>query len=112
MEAALEQASFHLALRACPNIGQCVPLRILTAQQSQEDRMRKLLLLAAATAAFLTVVVMPTPRAEATMSTAPASIQIDVGKASLVEQAAVACTHRRVCRQGAGCAWKKVCKRW
>jgi hypothetical protein len=54
---------------------------------------------------------MLTPRAEATSMT-PASIQAAVGKSTLVQQAAAACTHRRVCRQGAGCAWRKVCKRF
>jgi hypothetical protein len=45
-------------------------------------------------------------------SAAPASIRAAIGSYSAVEQAAMACTHRRVCRQGAGCAWRKVCKRW
>jgi hypothetical protein len=72
--------------------------------------MPKLLLLSAGTAALLTAVAMLAPRADATTSMAPASIQM-VGKASLVQQAAAACTHRRVCRQGHGCAWRKVCKR-
>ena len=71
--------------------------------------MPKLLLLSAATAMLLLTVAMP--RA-ATTSTVPAIIQSSVGKSSLVEQAGMACTHRRVCRQGAGCAWRKVCKRW
>ena len=73
--------------------------------------MPNLLLLTAGTVALLSAVAMLTPRAEATMSMAPSSIQIAIGKTSPVEQAAVACTHRRVCRQGAGCAWRKVCKR-
>jgi hypothetical protein len=50
-------------------------------------------------------------RAEATASVAPGRIQAAVGKSHAVEPAALACTHRRVCRQGAGCAWRKVCKR-
>jgi hypothetical protein len=74
--------------------------------------MPKLLLLTAGTAALLSAVVMLTPRAQATMSTMPASIQVAADKATLVDQARMACTHRRVCRQGAGCAWRKVCKRW
>jgi hypothetical protein len=75
--------------------------------------MPKLLLLAAGTAALLAAVAIPTSGAEATISMAPASIiQAAVGETSRVEQARVACTHRRVCRQGAGCAWRKVCKRW
>jgi hypothetical protein len=73
--------------------------------------MPKLLLLTFGTAALLAAVAVPTPRAEPTRSMAPASIQT-VGQATLVEPARVACTHRRVCRQGAGCAWRKVCKRW
>jgi hypothetical protein len=43
---------------------------------------------------------------------APASIQVAIGTYSAVEQGAAACTHRRVCRPGAGCAWRQVCKRW
>jgi hypothetical protein len=73
--------------------------------------MPNLLLLTAGTVALLSAVAMLTPRAEATMSMAPSSIQIAVGTTSPVEQVAVACTHRRVCRPGAGCAWRKVCKR-
>jgi hypothetical protein len=74
--------------------------------------MPKLLLLTAGTAALLSAVAMLTPRAEATISMAPASVQVAVGEATLVEQARTSCTHRRVCRPGAGCAWRKVCKRW
>jgi hypothetical protein len=46
------------------------------------------------------------------VSAAPTSIKSAIGSYSAVEHAAAACTHRRVCRQGAGCAWRKVCKRW
>jgi hypothetical protein len=46
------------------------------------------------------------------VSAAPTSIQTAIGSTTAVEQAAAACTHRRVCRPGAGCAWRKVCKRW
>ena len=53
-----------------------------------------------------------TPRAEATVSAAPSSIQAVLGTTSAVEHAASACERRRVCRPGAGCAWRKVCKRW
>ena len=60
---------------------------------------------------LLSAVALFAPRAEATLSTAPGSIQAAVGKSHAVEPAALACTHRRVCRQGAGCAWRKVCKR-
>ena len=74
--------------------------------------MPKLLLLTAGTALLLSAVAMPTPRAGAIISMAPARVQVAVGKASPNEQAAVTCTYRRVCRQGAGCAWRKVCKRW
>jgi hypothetical protein len=72
--------------------------------------MPKLLLFIAGTAAVLSAVAMLAPRAEATMSMAPASIA--AGKTAFAEQTRMACTHRRVCRQGAGCAWRKVCKRW
>lgn len=74
--------------------------------------MPNFLLLTAGTVALLSALAMLTPRAEATKSMAPASIQIAIGETSLVEQARMTCTHRRVCRQGAGCAWRKVCKRW
>jgi hypothetical protein len=46
------------------------------------------------------------------VSAAPARIELAIGSHSAVEQAAATCTHRRVCRPGAGCAWRKVCKRW
>jgi len=74
--------------------------------------MPKLQLLSAATAALLSVVAMLAPQAGGTMSIAPASVQSAVDEASLSQHARLACTHRRVCRQGAGCAWRKVCKRW
>jgi hypothetical protein len=75
--------------------------------------MPKLLLLTVATTALLSAMAMLAPPVGATMSMAPARIQIAAGEeAGLVEQARMACTHRRVCRQGAGCAWRKVCKRW
>jgi hypothetical protein len=69
-------------------------------------------LLTTGTVALLCALAMLAPRAEATRSMAPASIEIATGKTNLVEQAGMACTHRRVCRQGRGCAWRKVCKRW
>jgi hypothetical protein len=62
--------------------------------------------------AFLLAAAMLTPRAGATTPVTPASIQAAVGKTGAVERAGMTCTHRRVCRQGAGCAWRKVCKRW
>jgi hypothetical protein len=74
--------------------------------------MPNLLLLTVGTVALLSAVAMLTPRADATMLTAPASIEIALGNTKLIEQARMSCTHRRVCRQGAGCAWRKVCKRW
>jgi hypothetical protein len=74
--------------------------------------MPNILLLIAGTVAFLSAAAMLTPRAQATMSMTPASIQVAADEATVVEQARMACTHRRVCRQGAGCAWRKVCKRW
>ena len=54
--------------------------------------------------------VLPVPRAEANVSpTAPGL----PGAMSAVEpaQAATACERRRICRPGAGCAWRTVCKR-
>jgi len=46
------------------------------------------------------------------VSAAPAGIQARIAGHGAIEPAAAACTHRRVCRQGEGCAWRKVCKRW
>jgi hypothetical protein len=74
--------------------------------------MPNLLLLVVGTVAFLTGAAMLTPRVEATMSMVTASRQAAIGETGLVEQARMTCTHRRVCRQGEGCAWRKVCKRW
>jgi len=74
--------------------------------------MPNLLPLTVGTVAILSAAAMLVLRAEATMPMAPESIEIAIGKANPVEQARMSCTHRRVCRQGAGCAWRKVCKRW
>ena len=71
--------------------------------------MPKLLLLIAA---LLMAAAMHAPRTEATSLIVPAGIRIADGETALVAQVGIACTHRRVCRQGAGCAWRKVCKRW
>jgi hypothetical protein len=73
--------------------------------------MPKLLVRTAGTAALLLAAALLTPRVQATVSMTPTGIQVAADK-GLFEQARVACTHRRVCRQGAGCAWRKVCKRW
>ena len=70
--------------------------------------MPNLLLLAVATVAILSAAAMLTPRAQATLLMSPAAIS----QSSSVEQARTRCTHRRVCRQGEGCAWRKVCKSW
>jgi hypothetical protein len=57
--------------------------------------------------------VMPlAPRANATVSLAPASTRATVDATSTVELTGLKCAHRRVCRPGRGCAWRKVCKRW
>jgi hypothetical protein len=62
--------------------------------------------------AAVSAVALLAPRAEATLSVAPSSIRATVGDArSAVEPAATACERRRVCRPGAGCAWRTVCKR-
>jgi len=107
-----DAVSSPLALRGCPNFGK-MPHRVISQlSKVREDSMPKLLLLTVATAALLATLATLAPRVEATTSVVPASIQIAVGKTSLLEQAGMACTHRRVCRQGAGCAWRKVCKRW
>jgi hypothetical protein len=89
------------------------PHRIISQLSNvREDNMPKLLLALAGMAALLVTATMLAPPAEATTSMVPAGIQIEVAKMSLSEQAGMACTHRRVCRQGAGCAWRKICKRW
>jgi hypothetical protein len=69
--------------------------------------MPKLLLLIVGIIGLLSAAVMLAPRAQAI-----ASLQVAADKPTLVEPARTSCTHRRVCRQGAGCAWRKVCKRW
>jgi hypothetical protein len=54
-----------------------------------------------------------TPSADANVLGAPTSIRAMAGSTNTVEPAATAaCTHRRVCRPGHGCAWRKVCKHW
>jgi hypothetical protein len=61
----------------------------------------------------VSALVMPVaPRADATVSPAPMSLHATVDDTSVVEPAALKCAHRRVCRPGQGCAWRKVCKRW
>jgi hypothetical protein len=76
-----------------------------------EDHMRNPLVLIVGTA-FLLAAAMLSPRVGAATPLMPAGIQAAVGKTGAVERAGMTCTHRRVCRQGAGCAWRKVCKRW
>jgi hypothetical protein len=63
--------------------------------------------------AALSAAALFVPRAEATLSAAaPSIIGATVGGAhSAVEPAATVCERRRVCRPGAGCAWRTVCKR-
>ena len=51
-------------------------------------------------------------RTEASVLITPESLRATLGDTSIAEQAAVKCAHRRVCRPGQGCAWRKVCKRW
>ena len=70
--------------------------------------MPNLLLLTAGTVAILSAAAMLVPRAEATMPMAPASIEIAIGNTTLVEQARMSCTHRRVCRQGAGLSASEI----
>ena len=73
--------------------------------------MPKLLLSLVGTALVLAAVVAM-PRAEATVSVAPANVGATVGNTRAVEQVGLKCAHRRVCRPGQGCAWRKVCKGW
>ena len=58
--------------------------------------------------AMASAAVLLVPRAEAT---GLAGIQAVPGATSAVEQAAQTCVRRRVCRPGAACAWRTVCKR-
>jgi hypothetical protein len=63
--------------------------------------------------AVMSVAAFVVPRVEATASTLPASLRAAIDDdMSVVEPAALKCAHRRVCRPGQGCAWRKVCKRW
>ena len=70
------------------------------------------LLLPLAGLTLMSVAALVMPRAQAAVPLAPASIRATVGDTSAAEQTAVKCAHRRVCRPGQGCAWRKVCKRW
>jgi hypothetical protein len=47
---------------------------------------------------------------QGTASSAPACAQASAVK--VAERGGLKCAHRRVCRPGQGCAWRKVCKRW
>jgi hypothetical protein len=69
--------------------------------------MRKLLLPLVG-AALVAAAALTTPHADAIVSRAPVSAQ----GTPAAEQVALKCAHRRVCRPGQGCAWRKVCKRW
>jgi hypothetical protein len=70
------------------------------------------LLLPLAGLTLMSIAALVMPRAQAIVPLAPASIRAAVDDRSAVEQAASKCKHHRVCRQGQGCAWRKVCKRW
>ena len=70
------------------------------------------LLLPLAGLALVSAAALVMPRAQATVPVAPASMRATVGSTSAAEQTALKCAHRRVCRPGQGCAWRKVCKRW
>lgn len=85
--------------------------RSLSTCKVAEDHVPKLLLLLVGLA-LVPAAVLLTPRAVATVSAAPSSIQAVLDTTSAVEHTAYACERRRVCRPGAGCAWRKVCKRW
>jgi hypothetical protein len=63
------------------------------------------------TAALLVPGVQATPVAP---NVAPQGDRVGAaaGPTATVEQAAFKCAHRRVCRPGRGCAWRKVCKQW
>jgi hypothetical protein len=67
------------------------------------------LLLPLAALVLVSAAVLVVSRADAV---ARASIKAGVGNTSDVAQIALKCAHRRVCRPGQGCAWRKVCKRW
>jgi hypothetical protein len=67
------------------------------------------LLLPLAALLLVSAAVLVVPRADAATRQ---SIRAVIGHTSAVEQIAVKCAHRRVCRPGQGCAWRKVCKRW
>jgi hypothetical protein len=70
--------------------------------------MRKLLLPLMAVAA-LSAAAAFSPRAEATVSAAPAGIRATAASSSMVEQAR--CWVRRVCGPR-GCARRTICRRW
>ena len=62
--------------------------------------------------ALVAAAALAASRTEASVSITPQSLRAALGDTSIAEQAAVKCAHRRVCRPGQGCAWRKVCKRW
>jgi hypothetical protein len=64
--------------------------------------------LALMSGAALVVPLMPSADATASL----AAPTITAGSATAFEQVGMKCATRRVCRQGEGCAWRKVCKRW
>jgi hypothetical protein len=63
-------------------------------------------------ATLVSAAALAMPHADATAPRAPASIRATAGNMAAAEQVALKCAHRRVCRPGQGCAWRKVCKRW
>jgi hypothetical protein len=67
------------------------------------------LLLPLAGAALVSAVALTMPHANATTSV---GARTTVGNVVAAEQVALKCLHRRVCRPGQGCAWRKLCKRW
>ena len=70
------------------------------------------LFLPLASLALVWVATFATSDAHATALAASPRTGAAIGSASAGEQVALKCAHRRVCRPGEGCAWRKVCKRW
>lgn len=73
--------------------------------------MRKLLLPLVG-AALVSAAALAMTNAAATATSAPATARSSIGSMAAADRVALKCAHRRVCRPGQGCAWRKVCKRW
>jgi hypothetical protein len=73
--------------------------------------MRKLLLPLVG-AALVSTAALAMSHAAATATSSPTTVRSTIGSMAAADRVGLKCAHRRVCRPGQGCAWRKVCKRW